>query len=177
MWIAISDRGMSKPYSILSKPVAVNTDISIKECLQPKLLPFIHKHHRDVNYLFWPELAGDSGMDGGKIALRRTLQMSLKLGRLRTCGVFWHRMFIREDGRPVHSNSWLTASICTMIYAWPVMWSQRLFLIRVQTFTLPFFYLLSISPISQRFHFNMVHNRFFITPFTLFVHAAEITFA
>ena len=38
MWIGISDRGMSKSYFGLSKPVAVNTDIYINECLQPKLL-------------------------------------------------------------------------------------------------------------------------------------------
>ena len=49
---------MSKPYFRLSKSVAVNTNIYINECLQPKLLPFIHKHHGDFNYLFWPDLAG-----------------------------------------------------------------------------------------------------------------------
>ena len=38
--------------------MAVNTDIYINECLQSKLLPFIHKHHADFNYLFWPDLAG-----------------------------------------------------------------------------------------------------------------------
>ena len=38
--------------------MAVNTDIYINECLQSKLLPFIHKHHGDFNYLFWPDLAG-----------------------------------------------------------------------------------------------------------------------
>ena len=35
MWIAISDRGMSKPYFGLSKSVAVNTDIYINKCFQP----------------------------------------------------------------------------------------------------------------------------------------------
>ena len=37
--------------------MAVNTKIYINECLQPRLLPFIHKHHGDFNYLFWPDLA------------------------------------------------------------------------------------------------------------------------
>jgi len=58
MWIAISNRGMSKPYFRLSKSVDVNSSIFINECLRPKLLPFIHKHHGDFNYLFWPDLVG-----------------------------------------------------------------------------------------------------------------------
>ena len=48
---------MSKTHLRLSKSVAANTDIYINECLQPKLLAFIHKHHSDFNYLFWPDLA------------------------------------------------------------------------------------------------------------------------
>jgi hypothetical protein len=39
------------------KSLAVNTEIYINERLQPRLLPFIHKHHGDFNYLFWPDLA------------------------------------------------------------------------------------------------------------------------
>ena len=57
MWLAISNRGMSIPYFRPSKSVAINTEISINECLQPRLLPFIHKHHGNFNYLFWPDLA------------------------------------------------------------------------------------------------------------------------
>ena len=57
MWLAISNRGMSIPYFRPSKSVAINTEIYINECLQPRLLPFIHKHHGDFNYLFWPDLA------------------------------------------------------------------------------------------------------------------------
>ncbi len=40
-----------------SKSVTINTEFYIKECLQPRLLQFIHKHHGDFNYLFWPDLA------------------------------------------------------------------------------------------------------------------------
>ena len=58
IWIAKSNRGMSKPYVRLSKSVAENTDIYINECLQPKLQLFIHKHQGDFNDLFWPDLAG-----------------------------------------------------------------------------------------------------------------------
>ena len=49
---------MSKSYFHLFKSVAVKTYIYINECLQPKLLAFIHKHHSDFNYLFWSDLAG-----------------------------------------------------------------------------------------------------------------------
>ncbi|XP_065658544.1 uncharacterized protein LOC136083064 [Hydra vulgaris] len=57
MWIAISDRGMSEPLFRTSKTVAINSSIYINECLEKRLLPFIHKYHGDFNYLFWPDLA------------------------------------------------------------------------------------------------------------------------
>ena len=57
MWIAISDRGMSEPLFRTSKAVAINSSIYINECLEKRLLPFIHKYHGDFNYLFWPDLA------------------------------------------------------------------------------------------------------------------------
>ena len=56
-WLSISNRGMSIPYFGPYKSVAINTEIYINECLQPRLLPFIHKHHGDFNYLFLPDLA------------------------------------------------------------------------------------------------------------------------
>ena len=58
MWIAISERGMSKTFFRKSGSVAINSSIYINECLQARFLPFIHKHHGDFNYLFWPDLAG-----------------------------------------------------------------------------------------------------------------------
>ncbi|XP_065662657.1 uncharacterized protein LOC136085293 [Hydra vulgaris] len=57
MWIAISDRGMSEPLFRTSKAVAINSSIYINECLEKRLLLFIHKYHGDFNYLFWPDLA------------------------------------------------------------------------------------------------------------------------
>ena len=57
MWIAISDRGMSEPLFRTSKAVAINSSIYINECLEKRLLPFIHKYHGDFNYLFWPDIA------------------------------------------------------------------------------------------------------------------------
>ena len=58
MWEAISNRGMPIPYFRPSKSVAINTEIYINECLQPGLLPFIHKHHSDLNFQFVHDLAG-----------------------------------------------------------------------------------------------------------------------
>jgi hypothetical protein len=49
---------MSIPYFRLSKSVSVNTEIYISDCLQSRLLPFIHKHHSDFNFQFVHDLAG-----------------------------------------------------------------------------------------------------------------------
>ena len=48
---------MPIPYYRSSKSLAVNTDIYINECLQPRLLPFIYKHHGDFNFQFVHDLA------------------------------------------------------------------------------------------------------------------------
>ncbi len=58
MWVAISNRGMPIPYFHPSKSAAINTEIHIKECLQPRLLPFIHKHLSDLTFQFVHDLAG-----------------------------------------------------------------------------------------------------------------------
>jgi len=57
VWIAISDRGISEPLFRLSKSVSITSDIYIDECLERRLLPFIHKYHADFDYVFWPDLA------------------------------------------------------------------------------------------------------------------------
>ena len=49
---------MPIPYFRPYKSLAVNTEIYITECLQPRLLPFIHKHHGDFNFQFVHDLAG-----------------------------------------------------------------------------------------------------------------------
>jgi hypothetical protein len=55
VWVAISDRGFSKPYIHESKN-AINADIYIKKCI--KLLnEFINEYHEDRNIVFWPDLA------------------------------------------------------------------------------------------------------------------------
>ena len=57
LWIALSERGFSKPLFRKSKSVAVNSEVYIEECLTKRLLPFIHKYHPDFDYIFWPDLA------------------------------------------------------------------------------------------------------------------------
>lgn len=57
VWVAISERGMSKPLIRRSGSEAIKTEIYIRECLVERLLPFIKKHHNDGNYIFWPDLA------------------------------------------------------------------------------------------------------------------------
>jgi hypothetical protein len=57
VWIAISERGISKPLIRSSKAVAINQNIYLKECLKKRLLPFINNKHYDGNYIFWPDLA------------------------------------------------------------------------------------------------------------------------
>ena len=58
VWVATSNRGISKPLFRPSNSEAVKSDIYIKECLEKQLLPFIHVHQPDSNYIFWSDLAG-----------------------------------------------------------------------------------------------------------------------
>ena len=52
IWVAISNRGISKPLFRPSKSEAVDSDIKINEYLEKRLLPFILEHHPDSNYIF-----------------------------------------------------------------------------------------------------------------------------
>ena len=51
IWIAISARGISKP--LIRPSEAINSDIYINKWLTKRLLPFIHEHHPDFNYILW----------------------------------------------------------------------------------------------------------------------------
>ncbi len=57
VWIAISERGLSRPLFRCQKSAAINSEIYINECLRPRLLPFLRNHHADDDYIFWPDLA------------------------------------------------------------------------------------------------------------------------
>ncbi|KAL4501519.1 hypothetical protein ABPG72_018570 [Tetrahymena utriculariae] len=56
MWIAISPRGVSKPF-FLPSGYAVDQSIYKDKCLKPFLLPMIDKLYQDERYIFWPDLA------------------------------------------------------------------------------------------------------------------------
>ena len=73
IWEAISNRGMSIPYFRPSKSVSVNTEFYINECLQPRLLPFIHKHHSDISFQFMHDLAGYHFSIGTIALMKETL--------------------------------------------------------------------------------------------------------
>ena len=49
---------MPIPYFRQFKSLAVNTEICINEFLQPRLLPFLHNHHSDLNFQFVHDVAG-----------------------------------------------------------------------------------------------------------------------
>ena len=55
LYIAISDRGISKPWF---KPsgLAINQQVYQEECLEKILLLFLKEHHADGKYVFWPYL-------------------------------------------------------------------------------------------------------------------------
>jgi hypothetical protein len=112
MWEDISNRGKSIPYFRPSKSVTVNTEIYIKECLQPRLLPFIYKHHRNISFQFLHDLAG-AHFSTETIANMKenfpffdntTIHPNVK-DQKRTYGVNWQRKFMREDGRAQRSRS------------------------------------------------------------------------
>ena len=44
--------GISKPLIRPSKSEAIDSDIYINEYLAKRLLPFIHEHHPEFNYIF-----------------------------------------------------------------------------------------------------------------------------
>lgn len=56
MWIAISPKGISKPYFCKSGE-AVTSNVYVEHCIKRKLVPFLNEHHADGKYIFWPDLA------------------------------------------------------------------------------------------------------------------------
>ena len=56
VWIAISPKGISKPYFKPGK-LAINKEIYLNECIQKRLVPFIEEHHKGSQYVFWPDKA------------------------------------------------------------------------------------------------------------------------
>jgi len=56
VWLAISPKGLSKPY-FRPSGMAVNQEVYLNECIIKRLVPFIQEHYSDGKYVFWPDLA------------------------------------------------------------------------------------------------------------------------
>lgn len=56
VYLAASDRGVSEPFIAVSG-LAINQETYVDECLRGVLLPFLHTHHADGDYIFWPDKA------------------------------------------------------------------------------------------------------------------------
>ncbi|CAF1067840.1 unnamed protein product [Rotaria magnacalcarata] len=56
VWMAMSSKGVSDIYIHRSKQ-AVTGDIYLNECINRRLLPFIEEHHKNDNFVFWPDKA------------------------------------------------------------------------------------------------------------------------
>jgi hypothetical protein len=63
-------------------------------------------NHGDFNYLFWPDLAHGRMNENVYFVDETTNPPNVpQVDQLRTYGVFWHRKFMREGGRPQGSRS------------------------------------------------------------------------
>ena len=56
LWLAISNRGMSRPY-FRKSGLAVNQHIYLNKCIKERLMPFIRGNHSNNNFVFWPDKA------------------------------------------------------------------------------------------------------------------------
>ena len=56
LWMAMSSKGTSNIYVHKSKQ-AITSKIYLNECINARLLPFIEQHHRNDNFIFWPDNA------------------------------------------------------------------------------------------------------------------------
>ena len=56
IWMAMLPKGVSNVYVHKSKQ-AITTDIYLNECINKRLLPFIEKHYKRNNYIFWTDKA------------------------------------------------------------------------------------------------------------------------
>ncbi|CAF3533775.1 unnamed protein product [Rotaria socialis] len=56
VWMAISSKGVPNIY-VHKSVQAIGEKIYLNECINKRLLPFIEKHHKNDNYVFWPDKA------------------------------------------------------------------------------------------------------------------------
>ena len=56
VWIAISEKGISKPF-FAKQTQAINERTYLKKCVESRLMPFLNSYHNIEKVLFWPDLA------------------------------------------------------------------------------------------------------------------------
>jgi hypothetical protein len=56
VWMAMSSKGVSDVY-VHKSVQAIGEKIYLNECINKRLLPFIEKHHKNDEYVFWPDKA------------------------------------------------------------------------------------------------------------------------
>ena len=56
VWMAISERGFSKPF-FLKKKASLTGQIYRDQCIRQYLVPYLDQYHEDGDFYFWPDLA------------------------------------------------------------------------------------------------------------------------
>ena len=112
VWMAISEKGISKPY-IKSTRGAMDMELYCKKCIRPRLQNFIKKHHSDGNYIFWADLA-TSHTGGTTTRFLRKLKIPYipvfenppNVPQMRPIETFWALL-----KRKVYSKGWKAKNI------------------------------------------------------------------
>ncbi|CAF2970870.1 unnamed protein product [Rotaria sp. Silwood2] len=56
VWMAVSQKGISSIY-VHRSTISIKQETYLHDCIRKRLLPFINRHHKNDNILFWPDLA------------------------------------------------------------------------------------------------------------------------
>ena len=104
MGVAVYDRGMSEPLFRTSEAVAINTSIYINQCLEKRLLPFIHKYNGDLASSHYSKLDGRVNYVDKKSNPPNVPQAQPN-DQLKTFGDIWFKRFTREVGKLQQSKS------------------------------------------------------------------------
>ena len=56
VWMAVSQKGISSIY-VHRSTIAIKQETYLHDCIRKRLFPFINRHHKNDNVLFWPDLA------------------------------------------------------------------------------------------------------------------------
>ena len=56
VWMGVSQKGISSIY-VHRSTIAIKQETYLHDCIRKRSLPFINRHHKNDNVLFWPDLA------------------------------------------------------------------------------------------------------------------------